>query len=33
GFYKKLGYQTASEEFMLDCIPHVLMTKQDGSGR
>ncbi|WP_121641629.1 GNAT family N-acetyltransferase [Bacillus vallismortis] len=33
GFYKKLGYQTASEEFMLDGIPHVLMTKQDGSGR
>lgn len=31
GFYEKLGYQTASEEFMLDGIPHVLMTKQDDS--
>ncbi|MCO4852392.1 GNAT family N-acetyltransferase [Bacillus vallismortis] len=27
GFYEKLGYQTSSEEFMLDGIPHVLMTK------
>ncbi|QIW82052.1 GNAT family N-acetyltransferase [Bacillus tequilensis] len=29
GFYEKLGYQTASDEFMLDGIPHVLMTKED----
>ncbi|MDP4527057.1 GNAT family N-acetyltransferase [Bacillus halotolerans] len=28
GFYKKLGYQTASDEFMEDGIPHVLMTKE-----
>ncbi|WP_409509362.1 GNAT family N-acetyltransferase [Bacillus spizizenii] len=28
-FYEKLGYQTASEEFILDGIPHVLMTKKD----
>ncbi|AWM19157.1 GNAT family N-acetyltransferase [Bacillus inaquosorum] len=27
GFYKKLGYQTSSQEFMEDGIPHVLMTK------
>ncbi|MCY7979780.1 GNAT family N-acetyltransferase [Bacillus inaquosorum] len=31
GFYEKLGYQTASEEFILDGIPHVLMTKKDDS--
>ncbi|MCY7866409.1 GNAT family N-acetyltransferase [Bacillus spizizenii] len=28
GFYKKLGYQIASQEFMEDGIPHVLMTKE-----
>ncbi|MDM5303953.1 GNAT family N-acetyltransferase [Bacillus vallismortis] len=32
-FYEKLGYQTASEEFMLDGIPHVLMTKEEDSGQ
>ncbi|WP_276732799.1 GNAT family N-acetyltransferase [Bacillus sp. (in: firmicutes)] len=29
GFYKKLGYQITSQEFMEDGIPHVLMTKND----
>ncbi|WHY24509.1 GNAT family N-acetyltransferase [Bacillus halotolerans] len=33
GFYEKLGYQTASEEFILDGIPHVLMTKEDDSSQ
>lgn len=28
GFYHKLGYKTASDEFMEDGIPHYLMTKQ-----
>ncbi|MBG9770922.1 GNAT family N-acetyltransferase [Bacillus vallismortis] len=28
GFYKKLGYQISSPEFMEDGIPHVLMTKE-----
>ncbi|MDO7345544.1 GNAT family N-acetyltransferase [Bacillus stercoris] len=28
GFYQKLGYQTSSQEFMEDGIPHVLMTKE-----
>ncbi|MEH7177543.1 GNAT family N-acetyltransferase [Neobacillus vireti] len=28
GFYKKLGYQTSSNEFMEDGIPHYLMTKK-----
>jgi len=28
GFYKKLGYQTASDMFMEDGIPHILMTKE-----
>lgn len=28
GFYQNLGYETASEVFMEDGIPHVLMTKQ-----
>ena len=27
GFYKKLGYQTSSDVFMEDGIPHILMTK------
>ncbi|WP_173916718.1 GNAT family N-acetyltransferase [Halobacillus sp. Marseille-Q1614] len=27
GFYQKLGYQTASEEFIEDGIPHYLMIK------
>lgn len=27
GFYEKLGYQAASEEFVEDGIPHVAMTK------
>ncbi len=27
GFYQKLGYETASDVFMEDGIPHVLMTK------
>ncbi|HDR7794691.1 TPA: GNAT family N-acetyltransferase [Bacillus luti] len=27
GFYKKLGYQTSSNIFMEDGIPHILMTK------
>ncbi|MFD1204621.1 GNAT family N-acetyltransferase [Sporosarcina contaminans] len=27
GFYQKLGYETASEIFMEDGIPHVLMSK------
>ncbi|MEB2271714.1 GNAT family N-acetyltransferase [Bacillus safensis] len=27
-FYKKLGYQTTSDEFLEDGIPHVLMTKE-----
>lgn len=27
GFYKKLDYQTSSNEFMEDGIPHLLMTK------
>lgn len=28
GFYHKLGYETSSDVFMEDGIPHVLMTKQ-----
>lgn len=28
GFYKKLGFQTASDEFMEDGILHVLMIKE-----
>ncbi|RHW36737.1 GNAT family N-acetyltransferase [Lysinibacillus yapensis] len=28
GFYQKLGYQTTSDVFMEDGIPHVLMTKE-----
>lgn len=28
GFYKKLGYRTASGEFMEDGIPHFLMVKE-----
>ncbi|CAM5203409.1 putative GNAT family N-acyltransferase OS=Ureibacillus acetophenoni OX=614649 GN=SAMN05877842_113120 PE=4 SV=1 [Ureibacillus acetophenoni] len=28
GFYQKLGYQTASDIFMEDGIPHILMTKE-----
>lgn len=28
GFYHKLGYQTSSNIFMEDGIPHILMTKQ-----
>ncbi|MDA1478001.1 GNAT family N-acetyltransferase [Bacillus changyiensis] len=28
GFYKKLGYQTTSDVFIEDGIPHVLMTKE-----
>jgi predicted GNAT family N-acyltransferase len=28
GFYKKLGYQAASEVFMEDGIPHLLMLKE-----
>lgn len=28
GFYHRIGYQTASDVFMEDGIPHVLMTKQ-----
>lgn len=28
GFYVKLGYQTASDVFMEDGIPHILMTKE-----
>ncbi|WP_419888266.1 GNAT family N-acetyltransferase [Neobacillus niacini] len=28
GFYKKLGYQTASDIFMEDGIPHILMLKE-----
>ncbi|MFD1065132.1 GNAT family N-acetyltransferase [Oceanobacillus locisalsi] len=28
GFYHKLGYETASEAFMEDGIPHYLMVKQ-----
>ncbi|KXH78549.1 GNAT family N-acetyltransferase [Sporosarcina sp. HYO08] len=28
GFYRKLGYETASEEFLEDGIPHVLMLKK-----
>ena len=27
GFYEKLGYQTSSDIFMEDGIPHILMTK------
>ena len=27
GFYKRLGYQTSSDVFMEDGIPHILMTK------
>lgn len=27
GFYKKLGYQTTSDIFMEDGIPHILMQK------
>lgn len=30
GFYKKLGYETASDVFMEDGIAHVLMTKKIG---
>lgn len=29
-FYKKLGYQTSSDVFMEDGIPHVLMVKEFG---
>lgn len=28
GFYKKLGYQTSSNEFMEDGIPHIIMSKK-----
>ncbi|MER2169555.1 MAG: GNAT family N-acetyltransferase [Psychrobacillus psychrodurans] len=28
GFYKKLGYQTSSDEFMEDGIPHIIMSKK-----
>lgn len=28
GFYHKLGYQTASEQFIEDGIPHILMIKE-----
>lgn len=28
GFYKKLGYQTSSNVFMEDGIPHILMIKE-----
>ena len=28
GFYHKLGYETASDEFLEDGIPHYLMVKQ-----
>src|SRR5690606_36902498 len=28
GFYQKLGYKTASDEFMEDGIPHYLMVKE-----
>ena len=28
GFYNKLGYQTSSDVFMEDGIPHILMTKE-----
>lgn len=28
GFYQKLGYETASDEFMEDGIPHYLMVKE-----
>lgn len=28
GFYKKLGYQTSSDLFMEDGIPHLLMVKE-----
>lgn len=28
GFYKKLGYQTSSDIFMEDGIPHILMVKE-----
>lgn len=28
GFYHKLGYQTSSNMFMEDGIPHILMTKE-----
>lgn len=28
GFYKKLGYQTSSNVFIEDGIPHILMTKK-----
>ncbi|RUL47286.1 GNAT family N-acetyltransferase [Lysinibacillus antri] len=28
GFYEKLGYQTASNVFMEDGIPHILMVKE-----
>lgn len=28
GFYEKLGYQTSSEVFMEDGIPHILMIKE-----
>lgn len=28
GFYQKLGYQTSSDVFMEDGIPHVLMVKE-----
>lgn len=28
GFYEKLGYQTASDVFMEDGIPHILMVKE-----
>lgn len=28
GFYKKLGYQTSSDIFMEDGIPHILMMKK-----
>ncbi|MDM5197217.1 GNAT family N-acetyltransferase [Fictibacillus enclensis] len=32
GFYHKLGYQTSSDVFMEDGIPHLLMTKELISG-
>ncbi|UTR12762.1 GNAT family N-acetyltransferase [Evansella sp. LMS18] len=28
GFYQKLGYETASDPFMEDGIPHILMVKE-----
>lgn len=33
GFYEKCGFRRASEDFMLDNIPHVRMIRERGTGK